>query len=168
VISCRVAPGTAGPQRGSQRLAGVVAPAEPLEVGLSPLFLRMAGHHRRVQPQRARTAPAPAARRSPAAGLQLVPPAELGKGRERSSGDLQQRAWQWALANRAADGSLPSGSAIARAHGRKERWGAPGQERWPGRHPRPDRYSRSEPSRRRRCTHRRAGECPMMLTITED
>jgi hypothetical protein len=34
---------------------------------------------------------------------------------------LRRRAWQWALANRAADGSLPSGSAIARAHGRKER-----------------------------------------------
>jgi len=37
--------------------------------------------------------------------------------------DLQRQAWQWALANRASDGSLPSGSQIARQHGRRERWG---------------------------------------------
>jgi hypothetical protein len=64
-----------------------------------------------------------AVRRAPSAGLRLVPPPQLGKGGRRSGSDLQQRAWQWALANRAEDGSLPSGSAIARAHGRKERWG---------------------------------------------
>ena len=29
----------------------------------------------------------------------------------------------WALANRAADGSLPAGSEIARQYGRCERWG---------------------------------------------
>lgn len=63
------------------------------------------------------------ARRAPPAGLRLVPPPELGKGGRASGGDLQRRAWQWALANRASDGSLPSGSAIARAHSRKERWG---------------------------------------------
>jgi hypothetical protein len=75
------------------------------------------------QPQRQRTAPVPATKRAPMASLRLVPPPDLGKGGGRSSGDLQWRAWRWALANRAADGSLPSGSAIARAHGRKERWG---------------------------------------------
>jgi hypothetical protein len=64
-----------------------------------------------------------AARRAPSAGLRLVPPPELGKGSPRSGGELQRRAWQWALAHRAEDGSLPSGTAIARAHGRKERWG---------------------------------------------
>jgi hypothetical protein len=64
-----------------------------------------------------------AVRRAPLAGLRLVPPPELGKGGRGSGGDLQRRAWQWALAHRASDGSLPSGSAIARAHGRKERWG---------------------------------------------
>jgi hypothetical protein len=32
-------------------------------------------------------------------------------------------AWQWARANRASDGSLPSGKAIARQYGRHERWG---------------------------------------------
>ena len=35
-----------------------------------------------------------------------------GKGRE-----LQLEAWQWAQANRASDGSLPSGKAIARQYG---------------------------------------------------
>jgi hypothetical protein len=75
------------------------------------------------QPQRPRAATVPAARRAPAAGLRLVPPPELGKSGRRPGGDLQRQAWQWALANRAADGSLPSGNVIARAHGRKERWG---------------------------------------------
>jgi hypothetical protein len=37
--------------------------------------------------------------------------------------DLQRQAWQWALANRAEDGSLPSGREIARQYGRHERWG---------------------------------------------
>ena len=37
--------------------------------------------------------------------------------------DLQRHAWQWALANPAADGALPSGTAIARQFSRHERWG---------------------------------------------
>lgn len=37
--------------------------------------------------------------------------------------DLQRRAWQWAQANRASDGSLPSGRVIGRQFGRDERWG---------------------------------------------
>ena len=37
--------------------------------------------------------------------------------------DLQRQAWGWALANRAADGSLPSGREIARQYDRHERWG---------------------------------------------
>jgi hypothetical protein len=37
--------------------------------------------------------------------------------------DLQRRAWQWAEANRADDGALPSGRMIARQFGRHERWG---------------------------------------------
>jgi hypothetical protein len=32
-------------------------------------------------------------------------------------------AWQWALANRFGDGTLPSGRDIGRQHGRHERWG---------------------------------------------
>jgi len=77
-------------------------------------------------PQRLRTVPAPPTKpaRAPAAELQLVRPPELGKANRTTAGvDLQRRAWQWALANRAADGSLPSGSAIGAAHGRHERWG---------------------------------------------
>ena len=74
-------------------------------------------------PQWPRTAPVPAARRAPTASLRLVPPPELGKGSNHSGDDLRRRAWQWALANRTADGNLPSGRVIARAHGRKERWG---------------------------------------------
>lgn len=37
--------------------------------------------------------------------------------------ELQRQAWQWALAHRAEDGSLPSGREIARQYGRHERWG---------------------------------------------
>jgi hypothetical protein len=53
-------------------------------------------------------------RRSPVDGAA----ARLGRGWE-----LQMEAWQWARANRASDGSLPSGKAIARQYGRHERWG---------------------------------------------
>jgi hypothetical protein len=31
--------------------------------------------------------------------------------------------WQWALAHRAENGSLPSGREIAEQYGRRERWG---------------------------------------------
>jgi Protein of unknown function (DUF2637) len=44
-------------------------------------------------------------------------------GRGGVSGDLRWQAWQWALANRAGDGSLPSGREIAGHYGRHERWG---------------------------------------------
>lgn len=37
--------------------------------------------------------------------------------------NLRGQAWQWALANREGDGSLPSGREIARHYGRHERWG---------------------------------------------
>ena len=47
-----------------------------------------------------------------------------GSGASGSAGrELQRQAWQWALAHRAGDGSLPSGSEIARQYGRHERWG---------------------------------------------
>jgi hypothetical protein len=45
-----------------------------------------------------------------------------GNGRTVNWG-LRQDAWQWAEANRAGDGSLPSGRQIARQYGRHERWG---------------------------------------------
>ncbi len=44
-------------------------------------------------------------------------------GQGGASRDLQRRAWQWALANRLVDGSLPTGREIARQYGRHERWG---------------------------------------------
>jgi hypothetical protein len=75
--------------------------------------------------ERPRRAPAarPAAGRSAAPGLTLVLPPQRGS---RAGGDLrrlQRQAWRWALANRGDDGALPSGLAIALAHGRHERWG---------------------------------------------
>ena len=36
--------------------------------------------------------------------------------------NVQSTAWRWAQANRADDGSLPSGRAIAGHYGRHERW----------------------------------------------
>jgi hypothetical protein len=43
--------------------------------------------------------------------------------RRPAGSDLRRQAWQWADANRDADGSLPSGKAIAGVFGRHERWG---------------------------------------------
>ncbi len=37
--------------------------------------------------------------------------------------DARRRAWEWAVANQASDGSLPSGKVIADRYGRHERWG---------------------------------------------
>ena len=63
-------------------------------------------------------------RRRMAAGV--LAPARGGKqrgGRRRAGLDLQHQAWQWALVNRAADGSLPRGKVIGAQYGRHERWG---------------------------------------------
>jgi hypothetical protein len=51
------------------------------------------------------------------------PGPDTGMGQAATGQDLQQRAWQWALAHRAGDGSLPSGREIGRQYGRHERWG---------------------------------------------
>jgi hypothetical protein len=75
------------------------------------------------QPKSVRPTPAPIAKTAPAAELRLVRPSELGARNRTPRVDLQRRAWQWALAHRSSDGSLPSGSAIAAAHCRQERWG---------------------------------------------
>jgi len=59
-------------------------------------------------------------------------PVELQDGQEEDAvatepkGDgrvLQREAWRWAQQNRAADGDLPTGVAIARAFARSPRWG---------------------------------------------
>jgi hypothetical protein len=49
--------------------------------------------------------------------------AEAALSRAGGDSELQLQAWRWAQANRASDGSLPSGKTIARQHGRQERWG---------------------------------------------
>ncbi len=47
-----------------------------------------------------------------------------GRSRPRAdAGSLQREALRWAVANRGADGTLPSGRAIADQFGRHERWG---------------------------------------------
>ena len=58
---------------------------------------------------------------APVQGLALVPP-RPAPGRA-AGRELQRQAWQWALAHRGADGSLPSGKQIADRYGRHERWG---------------------------------------------
>jgi hypothetical protein len=63
-----------------------------------------------------------ASARSSTPALPVVPP-QARNGRQQTASDLHRQAWQWALANRGAGGVLPSGEEIARAHGRKERWG---------------------------------------------
>ena len=50
--------------------------------------------------------------------LRVVGPSRPIRGSRRACGELQRQAWQWALANRGKDGTLPSGGAIA--------WTAPG------------------------------------------
>ncbi|GAA4077184.1 DUF2637 domain-containing protein [Actinomadura miaoliensis] len=61
--------------------------------------------------------------------LELISPgsAQVRRSRQRLRGGrdlhLQQRAWQWAMANRTAEGNLPPGKAIANQFGRSERWG---------------------------------------------
>lgn len=55
--------------------------------------------------------------------LEPSPHGEVSGRRGSASGNLRWQAWQWALANRAGDGSLPSGREIAVQYGRHERWG---------------------------------------------
>lgn len=61
----------------------------------------------------------------PAAGLTVrdVPLRPGSVDESAASRNLQPKAWQWALDNRASDGTLPAGSEIARHYGRRERWG---------------------------------------------
>jgi hypothetical protein len=63
------------------------------------------------------------AERKPANGLTLVNPHQRDGSGQRASSDLARQAWHWALANQDEHGALPSGRAIACAHGRQERWG---------------------------------------------
>jgi hypothetical protein len=59
-----------------------------------------------------------------AAPVSAVPDPTTERGRAGTATVQARRsAWEWAEANRAADGSLPSGKAIAARFGRQERWG---------------------------------------------
>ena len=75
-------------------------------------------HQQQPQPVRPTTAES-----GPTPGLRVVGLSRAGRGHQRAGGELRRQAWQWALANCGEDGTLPSGEAIARAHGRQERWG---------------------------------------------
>jgi len=110
-------------------LAANVAVAEPTTIGRViaawPSFALIGSYEllmrqvRRTASVSVRSAPR-AMPQEPAANAPTV--GERRRGRE-AGGDVREQAWQWALANRAADGSLPSGKAIAARFGRHERWG---------------------------------------------
>jgi Protein of unknown function (DUF2637) len=117
-------------------LAANVAVAEPTATGRViaawPSFALIASHELLMRQVRRTAEAGPSRRRSggvcqrpasasstgrpgaqrPAAGGRPV-----GRGRQ-----VQELAWQWALANRSGDGLLPSGRDIGRQHGRHERW----------------------------------------------
>jgi hypothetical protein len=66
------------------------------------------------------------------APVPLPPAGQAGPGLADASADagpggarrvVQRRAWQWAMANRRPDGSLPASAEVARQFGRSERWG---------------------------------------------
>jgi Protein of unknown function (DUF2637) len=75
-----------------------------------------------LRPRQPQSAPGAAVHR-PVPELRVVDPSRGIQGSRHASGELQRQAWHWALAHRNQDGTPPSGEAIARAHGRGERWG---------------------------------------------
>ena len=118
-------------------LAANVAVAEPTATGRViaawPSFALIASYELLMRQVR-RAAEAGASRRR-SGGVRSRPAGALSAGRpgvaqrdagERPAGrgrEAQVLAWQWALANRSGDGSLPSGRDIGGQHGRHERWG---------------------------------------------
>jgi Protein of unknown function (DUF2637) len=66
---------------------------------------------------------AASARPQASASLQRRATPGVTGSRAGGSRELQLQAWEWARANQANDGSLPSGRAIAGQYGRHERWG---------------------------------------------
>jgi hypothetical protein len=114
-------------------LAANVAVAEPTVTGRVvaawPSFA-LIGSYELLMRQVRRTAadtirpapktPEPLKRRKAPAGVK-----PLASGREETTGgdELRRQAWHWALGNRRADGSLPSGKMIGNRYGRHERWG---------------------------------------------
>lgn len=78
-------------------------------------------HHQQPRPKR--PAASTTANRASAPTLTAVSPSQPGRTGRGTNVELQRQAWQWALAQQTSNGTLPSGGAIARAHGRHERWG---------------------------------------------
>jgi hypothetical protein len=112
----------------------LVAVAEPTTVGRViaawPSFALIGSYE--LLMRQIRRAASPARRQNlTSAGLQrqessvtaavAAPPRRAG--RAELGLDARRQAWLWAVANRSADGSLPSGKVIADRYGRHERWG---------------------------------------------
>lgn len=122
-------------------LAANVAVAEPTMTGRViaawPSFALIAAYEllmRQVRHGAARVTNRPSGQPLPQARKRTAPtsvqsshvdrPPRPSRQRKSSVGlHLQWAAWEWAQANRAEDGSLPSGKEIARQYGRHERWG---------------------------------------------
>ena len=126
-------------------LAANVAVAEPTVVGRViaawPSFALIGSYEllmrqvRRIAAGRAQPVGRPSARpllqQTPVRSAGLETPPRLDRSQEAvvksvasAPGlDGRRQAWQWAVANKAPDGSLPSGKAIADRYGRHERWG---------------------------------------------
>jgi hypothetical protein len=64
--------------------------------------------------------PEPPKRRNGPVAVRYSTPTRSGRT---TGDDLRRQAWEWAVANRDADGSLPSGKVIGDRYGRHERWG---------------------------------------------
>jgi hypothetical protein len=127
-------------------LAANVAVAEPTAIGRViaawPSFALIAAYEllmRQVRRSAMASSTAPQRKPGPQISRRQVPdanrpgprhhpsrldsPSEAPGGRAGASWDLRRQAWEWALANQAGDGSLPSGRQIAGQYGRHERWG---------------------------------------------
>jgi Protein of unknown function (DUF2637) len=118
-------------------LAANVAVAEPTVTGRViaawPSFALIGSYELLMRQVRAAPAASPRQRPKRSGYSQAVEPArkrdaaaspKSARTGERLAGsDLQRQAWEWAVANRAPDGRLPSGRAIAARFGRHERWG---------------------------------------------
>ena len=114
-------------------LAANVAVAEPTATGRMiaawPSFA-LIGSYELLMRQVRRTAadgckpvakvPEPPRRRNGSVAVRSSVP--VGNGRKAGE-DVRRQAWRWAVANRHASGSLPSGKVIADRYGRHERWG---------------------------------------------
>jgi hypothetical protein len=119
---------------GSAASLANVAVAEPTVMGRLiaawPSFALICSYELLMRHVRCATAYSGRPRRPPPFGRKQNPAAVPGASARRvarASGrearDVQLRAWEWAVANRSADGVLPSGKAIAAQFGRRERWG---------------------------------------------